>query len=774
MKLHSGLVLLAFYSQGAAAQTAAPEPDPTLPPAAVEEAGSGGSDEIVVTALKREQSVNRVPMSITAVTGETLTELGITDVSSLQKVVPGFFAQDSSYGTPVYYLRGVGFYEQSVLVKAPVGIYIDEVPLPYPVMASGASFDLERVEVLKGPQGTLFGANATGGAINYIAAKPTRAFEAQVNGSFGRFNTGRLGGSISGPLSDTLAARIAVQHEMGGGWQRSITRDDTIGERNFTQARAQLLWEPGSGTRVHFTASGFIDRSDTQQAQFVGPFAQTSATVLAPALLTYPIADSAREADWNRRFLLKRDNRLYQLALRIDQDLSDDVTLTSISAYSNYDQKQGLDADGTDLSVVALEVSGKIESYNQELRLAGSFGNAQWMVGANYEKSDAFENNLNDPSASTTGRTFRALGLPDVDLVSFEARTRFESYAVFGNIDYDIGDLVTLHAGGRYTDTDLDFNGCLRSLGNNTTGIGIARLLGMTPAAVGSCITLVNTGAGLGFGSVTRKLPEDNFSWRLGIDLKPAANHLVYANVSRGYKSGSFSSLAGTSEGQYVPAVQEELTAYEIGFKSGFADRAVQVNGALFYYDYSDKQLRGRTAVPIFNFLEALINIPKSRVKGVELQVVTKPVDGLTLSAGGVYVDTKITSAYSNFTQFGQLASFKGRAFPYTPKWQLNADASYRFPVTADIAAYVGGNVSHRSSSSGDFVPDPRVAIDAFTLLDLRAGIEAADGRWRVGLFGRNVTNEYYWTTATRRSDAIVRFAGMPAIYGIDFTVNFR
>ena len=748
--------------------------DPAGSSVAAEQAEAFEGD-IVVTALKREQAVNSVPMSITAVTGDTLAQLGVTDVLSLQKVVPGFFTQDSSYGTPVYYLRGVGFYEQSAIVKSPVGVYIDEVPLPYPAMSAGASFDLDRVEVLKGPQGTLFGANATGGAINYVAAKPTRDFQARINGTFGRFATARLGGSVSGPLSDTLAARVSLQHEMGGDWQKSITRpNDSIGARNFTQGRLQLLWEPSDAFRAHFTASGFKDRSDVQQAQFIGAFAQTPTTVLEPRLLTYPIAQGARDADWNARFPLKKDNSLYQLALRLDYDLTENITLTSISAYSNYSQDQGLDADGTDVTIVGLHVSGDIESYNQELRLAGTLGGAgQWVVGANYEKSDAFENNLNDTGLSTTSRTFRALGLPDINLVSFEGRTRFESYAIFGNLDYDLGDLVTVHLGGRYTDTDLDFAGCTRSLGNNTLGIGVSRLLGIAAPTVGSCATLVTTPAGLNFGLARKSLPEDNFSWRVGVDFKPAANQLIYMNVSRGYKSGAFSSLAGSAEGQYVPAVQEELTAYEVGFKSALVDRRVQLNGALFYYDYKDKQLRGRTQVPIFNFLEALINIPKSRVQGAELQLTATPFDGLKVTAGGVYVDTKITANYSNFTQFGQLVSFKGREFPYTPKWQLNADVAYNFPVNNQLDAYVGAGMTYRSSTSGDFVPDPRVAIDAYTLLDLRAGLEGANGKWRVGLYGRNITNEYYWTTATRRSDAIVRFAGMPATYGVDFSVSF-
>ncbi len=740
-----------------------------------------GINEIIVTATKRSQSVNSVPMSITAATGDQLKQLGVADVAGLAKVVPGFFAQDSSYGTPVYYLRGVGFYEQSVLVKAPVGVYVDEVPVPYPVMGSGASFDLERVEVLKGPQGTLFGANATGGAINYIAAKPTDSFSAAINGGYGRFDAAHLGGHVSGALSQNLSARLSLNHESSGDWQRSQTSDRTIGSRNFTQGRLQLLWNPTNDFTAHLTLSGFRDRSDTQQAQQVATFKQTPTAVLDPALLAQPLPNDARDADWNERFPLKRNNRMYQAALRMDYDITTDIKLTSISAYSHYRQLQGLDTDGVAVSAVNLQVYANIDSFNQELRLAGNSGGLQWLLGGNYERSTAFENTLNDPSRNTSAVTFRALGLPDIDLVSFEGRTKFESWAAFGNVDYDIGDMITLHAGARYTKTDLDFTGCLRTQGNNTFGTGVATLLGLPRPVVGQCATVVTvapvppaTTPTRALGQVSQTLPEDNVSWRVGVDFKPAAGHLIYANVSRGYKSGAYTSLSGTAAGQYAPAVQEELTAYELGFKSSLFDRMLQLNGALFYYDYKDKQLRGRIDTgPPFRFLEALINIPKSRVKGAEFQIVAAPTDGLRLSFGGVYLDSKITANYSNFTQFGQLASFKGQRFPYTPKWSLNGDVNYEFGINDRLDGFAGANLTYKSSTSGDFVPDPRVAVDGYTLLDLRAGIKAADGKWTVSLYGRNVTDKYYWSTATRRADSVVRFAGMPATYGIDFSVKF-
>lgn len=735
-----------------------------------------GIADIIVTATKRSESINKVPMSISAASGDQLAKAGVTDISGLAKIVPGFAAIDSSYGTPVYFLRGIGFYEQSLIAKSPVGVYVDEVPFSYPVMTSGVAFDLERVEVLKGPQGTLFGANATGGAINYIAAKPTADFQAGMNASYGRFGAATVGGFVSGPLSSTLSARLSVNHESRGDWQASVTRpDDTIGSRNFTQARAQLMWEPTDTLRVHATLNGFLDRSDTQQAQFIAPFAATPTTVLNPALATYPIGDSPREADWDHAWPLNRDNKMIQAALRADYDLTGDITLSSISAYSYYKQRQGVDADGTTLRINGIQARGHINSYNQELRLAGTSASLRWLIGANYEHSKAFDETITKPEDNSSAGAFLALGFPRIDLSPFYADTKFESKAVFGNIDYDLGDALTLHGGIRYTKTTNDFAGCLVQDGNNVLARGLQRLLSLPASqiAIGQCSTVVRVNGVPQLGEVKRSLPEDNVSWRLGLDFKPAEGQLIYANVSRGFKSGGFTNISGTDESQYMAAKQEQVTAYEVGVKSSLLDRMLQVNAAVFYYDYKDKQLRGRVDVPIFRFLEALINIPKSRVKGAELQIVAQPVTGLRLTGGGAYIDSKITSNYSNFTQFGQLANFKGEPFPYTPKWQLNGDVAYTFPLSDRLSGFIGGNLTYRSSTSGDFKPDPRVAVDGYTLLDLRAGLEHPDGKWRVTLWGRNVTNKYYWVTATRRSDTIVRFTGMPATYGVDVTVRF-
>src|SRR6267154_4843890 len=201
-------------------------------------------EEVVVTAEKRSERATDVPMSITAVTAEQLEKQGVVSVADLTKIVPGFTFQPSDYGTPIYSIRGIGFKDVAVAVAPTVSVYLDQVPLAYSAMTSGAAFDLERLEVLKGPQGTLFGQNSTGGAMNFIAAKPTDHLEAGADATYGRFNEADSQGFLSGPLSDTVTARLAVRTEQRDAWQQSETRDAQLGVRNFSTVGLLIDWKP--------------------------------------------------------------------------------------------------------------------------------------------------------------------------------------------------------------------------------------------------------------------------------------------------------------------------------------------------------------------------------------------------------------------------------------------------------------------------------------------------------------------------------------------------
>ncbi len=765
---------------GAAALVAAPSMAQQLPaadasPASGQEEGNFLA-EIIVTAQKRSESSNRVPISITAESGLELAKLGVTDVQSLVKVTPGFNAIDSGYGTPVYFLRGIGFFDSSLAAKPTVSVYIDEAPIPFSIMTTGASFDLERVEVLKGPQGILFGQNATGGAINYIAAKPTRDFEAGMQAGYGRFNRLDLEGYASGPVSDTLGVRLAVRHEGGDAWQKSFTRDDELGRRDFTQGRLTLAWDPDPALRVNFQLNANKDRSDTQAPQFVTAFRQSAGGYFSPALQAYPAApENNRAADWGTTVPLRRDNHMVQGTLRLDYDISDAVTVTSLSSYARFEQKYGQDGDGTSVQLTDLLISGDIDSFTQELRVAGDLmgGAGNWLLGANYEHSKANELVRQFLSEQTSGHVFDRLGLPPITEVPQRGDTKYVSKAVFGNLSFPLADTLSATAGARYTKTDVDFNACILNAGNGTYGKGFEANFRLPAGTfpLNGCATLDASNRPAEFDGT---LPEDNVSWRGGLEWTPTDSHLFYANVSRGYKVGSFANLPASTLAQYRPVKQEEVTGYEIGFKSRLADRTLQLNGALFLYDYTDKQLKGRTIVPIFGPLEAMVNVPKSQVKGAEIEMTWTPVQGLLLKSGATYLDTEVTKSFLNYTAFGAQADFKGRRFPFTPKWQINADAEYDWPVSANTEAFVGANYTYRSSTNGDFVTDPRLSIDSYGLLDLRAGLQDAGGDWRISLYGRNVTNEYYYQTAVRRGDAIVRYTGMPVTYGITASIKFR
>lgn len=768
-------IVVAFFSAGIAR---AQEANLVAPAANPENTGveNRGIADIIVTAQKRSESANTVPMSITASSGDELQSRGVTSVEGLVKVVPGFNAIDSGYGTPVYFLRGVGFFDVSLTAKPTVSIYIDEAPFPYLAMSSGVAFDLARVEVLKGPQGTLFGQNATGGAINYVAAKPTSTLDAGIDASYGRFNTVDLSGFISGPLNSTMKARLAVRMTRSNDWQQSTTRDDSLGEKNFLQGRFILDWEPTDRLKISTTLSGFIDKSDTQAPQLVTPFQQSPTVPLFAGLANYPATPrDDRSADWSPdSYPLRSNNRSAKATLRMDYDISDEVSITSLTSYDYYKRHDGKDADGTRYHLVDLDLRGHIESINQELRIGGKlFGSGSWLLGGNYEHDSSSESQLQSGYDQSTFKSFVRFGLPPVDTNKYIFASKFESKAIFGNVTIPLTEQFSVNAGVRYTETDQKFSSCILNNGNGTLGRGLEIIFGLPTGTIplGSCATQGNDGQ---FRLVRNSLGEDNVSWRAGVEWKPAERQLIYANVSRGFKSGAFPSIPATQARQLDPVGQEKVTAYEVGIKSSLFDRRLQLNGALFYYDYVDKQLIGRTIVPIFGPIDALVNVPKSRIKGAEIQATMAPMPGLRINAGGTYLDTRVTRTFTNYSAFGAVVDFNGTHFPFTPKWQINGDAEYKWALTESLGAFAGSSLTYRSSTNGDFTPDARLAIKSYALLDLRAGIASADDRWRVGLFGRNVTNTFYYQVAARRGDVVIRYAGMPVTYGLNLSYRFR
>lgn len=813
---------IAAFAQDAT--VAAAEPAEQAPAAAQTGAAeqSTGIADIIVTAQKRSQSLNSVGMSVTAATGEQLVARGVKDVDDLVKVVPGMTYQPSPYSTPVYTIRGIGLYDNGLASAPAVTTYMDEVPLPFPPMTTGATLDIERVEVLKGPQGTLFGQNSTGGAINFIAAKPTDEFAAGGQISYERFGLIDGQGYVSGPLTDTLRARVAVRGASGGEWQYSLTRpEDRRGATRLLVGRVLVDWEPTDTVKFSLNVNGFRDRSDTQAQQFEesilnispGPNPDNPYTIIDPvryAALTDPTSpryDSsfigrqqlmiarlngaegpemqeitngalggpvsprkARAADWTPEWPHQLDKKFYQFALRGEVELSDDINLTSITSYQSLDSDVYQDLDATAAFAQDYRQFGSVDVFSQELRLSGDMGRLNWIAGANYDYVNQDETaephflglSLNQPIPGLIFST-----------VQGNLKQKVNTYAAFGNLEYEIVDNLTLQGGIRYTEVHRKASICNSDITDEQNVSTFFSLITGVPIAPGQCYQV----DGATFTPVItpdqRRLNEDNVSWRLGINYKTGNGGLVYANASRGYKAGIFSTILGSFTVQSDPAVQERVDAYEAGFKMPLFDRRVQFNAAGFYYDYANKQIRAKLQDPTFGLLEKLINVPKSRVWGIEGEVVAQPIDGLNLSISGTYMKSKITSddpANQFYNQEGYVGTFYGSRLPYTPTFTGLFDGEYNWALNDNLGAFIGGTLKHQSSSNAttgnDVLLNDEYNIPGYTTLDLRAGIVGPDSKWRFTLFGRNVTSEYIVTTVFNNSDTRYRYTSKPAVYG--------
>jgi len=732
--------------------------------------------DIVVTAQKRAQSINDVGMSIAAFSGDQLLEQGVTNIAELAKVVPGLTVQQTPFGAPAYSLRGVGFYESSLGAAPAVSVYVDQVGIPYASLSRLVAFDLERVEVLKGPQGTLFGQNATGGAINFIAAKPTSTFDAGMSLGYGRFEAFTGEGFVSGPLGDNLEARAAVKFVRSGDWQKSYTRSDSLGSQDQLMGRLLLDWTPSDRLKISLAASAWQDKSDTEAGQLIAITPQVPAG-LDPRIAAYPLAPhTPRAADWTPNRNLQRDDRHVLLSGRADLELSDALTLTSITAYQRYKSRMGRDGDAISLQDSDIDGTGKVDSFSQELRLSGKADRFNWIVGGNFTRDTIDENFILDFTNSSNSTI---PGFAKFDFAEAYSTQKVKAFGIFAHAEYDILPDLTAIGGIRYNDTRNRFVG-----GNRDVDGKVAPFFNFLSSALCGCTTntpIVQGGDYLLIpsnhfqaGPVFDRLNEDNISYNAGLNWKPNPGLLLYATVSKGYKAGSFPTQSGASADQLSPAVQESVMAYEAGAKATFWDRRAQFNLAVFQYDYRNKQVRAKKIDPIFGVVEKLINVPKSRIRGVEAQLSVVPVDALTLSVSGNHLDAKVRFFPDNIDPFGTVSDAAGTRLPYTPKWQFNVDGQYDFPLSGGLDGFVGASVTHNGATNGGVGEPALTRIKGYTLLDLRAGISAADKSWRLLFWGKNVINSYYWTNATRVNDTTFRYAGRPVTFGATLSMDFH
>lgn len=804
----------------------------TLVPAYAQEAEAGASNlfggDIIVTAQRRAESLNDVGMAVQAVDAGTLEALRVTDMRDLTTVAPSFTVSQSYQGVPTYTLRGIGFNTINLSATSTVGTYVDEVSYAYPIMNTGPVLDLERVEVLKGPQGTLYGRNSTAGLVNFITAKPTDEFRGGVKAEIGNYETYNFEGFVSGPLADGIAARIAVRSENSDkGWQISNSRpDERQGKVDKLAVRGSLAIDPTPSTSIDFSVNYWQNKSDTLAGQGIGftpattpgnPRPQGNFNQAGlPAYLANNFPTKASQADWAPRAGrsadigigaglpgdLAENNRFWGLKLRIDQELSDAVKFVSLTSYNDFKRDALSDWSGAPYEIMLQKADGRLKSFAQEVHLEGEFGDANWLVGAYFAHDKLKDGNrtMLGENANSNLIAYNGSQLLYTSPLNSDGNGGFiytqqqladafrtyqdsgvmdtKTWSLFANADTNLTEKLKLTVGVRYTQDKQKYKGCSADFNgsmlpnvnvvNRTLFMALYQLTAVPdPIGLNECNTFhLDSATQTGyFGPVETVLDESNTAWRVALDYKANDDTLFYASISRGYKAGQSPVNAASKAEQNYPVVQEKLTAYEVGVKASLADRLLQANLAAFYYDYKDKQISTYFADPIYTALSRLDNIPKSKAYGFEGELALRPAQGVTLTANGLWLKTKVIG-YVGTNAAGQVADYDGAEFIYSPRFQGSVVAAYDTPVSDTMNLNGAVSVRYQSKSNTIFENDPLYQIDSYAVVNASLGVKDESG-WSLALWSKNLFNKYYWSAVASNANVVVRFANQPRTFGL-------
>jgi iron complex outermembrane receptor protein len=778
-------------------------------------------EEIVVTAQKREQGANDVGITMNAFTGEMLQDFGFSTAEDMAMLTPGLTVNETAAtGVPLYTIRGVGYQDYSTAASSTVGLYFDEVAMPYTVMSRGLMFDINRVEVLKGPQGDLYGRNTTAGQINFVSNRPTEDFEAGVRAGYGSYSTMDLEGFVSGGLGENVRGRIAARTiQSGEGWQKSTTRDDELGELDTMAIRAMLDVDFGENVGLQLTAYYVDDQSENRAntsydgnianlGEFSNPYTPLEDYFLPGGANFgetppwYSIDDN-EAADWTnsytslltgRTFNLRpqRDNQLAGFAARLDWDIGA-VTLTSITGWTQFDRVESNDWDGGFFNDSSNINTTDLSVFSQELRLSGGDDDLNWIVGAYFssDEMDEYYHYFMSDSVFGYGSIPWGVGLfaptPILELDTIYNQET-DSAAVFGHMEWRFTDSWRLTLGARYTEEERSWSGCtfvaddgslaafLNAQFGATLGPGDCGTIDDDPNSPNYIFAVIGTpDVNNAFHVFTDTIETDRWMGKVTLDYSFNDDVLVYGTISNGFKSGGFNGANSNTTLQLVPIREEVLTAYEAGIKATLADGAAQFNAAAFFYDYKDKQEQDR-AVTFVGNISGLTNVPKSEISGAEAELQWIPAEGWNVHIGLALLDTEVTewmavdpdaSAWPNVVR----RDVSGIELAMSPNLQWSTMISKVWELGSGNAIDAAIDYAYTDSTTGG--AQETDATDSYGVANARIGYGASDGKWRVLLWGRNITDESYFPAAyTGGNGPFVRVMGMPRTWGV--TLDYR
>lgn len=706
-------------------------------------------DEVFVTAQRREQSPQDVGVALNVFSGADLIAQGTRNVNALENFAPNLEIESQfGSGQPSFSIRGVGFRDYATNNAPTVGVYVDDVAYPIPVMTQGVLFDVERVEVLRGPQGTLYGRNTTGGAIKIISARPTDEFSAGAvieGGRFGRVDTEAF---VSGPVAENIRVRLSGATAHGGGWQTNRETGEELGDAEQYALRGLVAVDLAPDVEAIFNLHGFIDQSDGLGLQLFNDSAFG------------PLAHARRETSWGSSPEFSaltgisqtqapfRDNEGWGTSLTVNAGLGG-ATLTYIGAYEVLNRKEFNDYDALELGAAGVFFQSSADVMSHELRLSGETTQLNWVGGVYYSEEDLGELYQSDFAASF-GPGFA---------VTTPYNQNVRTMAAYLHGEYELTPLLSVVAGLRYEDETRK----LRDLGTFAIATGPVNFANGT-----ADFTLEN-----------RDLNSDNLSGKIGLELTPADDVLLYAHVSRGVKSGGFTAYNTLNPNALTPFQPEKLNAFEAGFKTSFNDK-LQLNGAAFYYDYKDQQVQSAIYDAGTGAVVGRIVNADSEIYGAELEAVLTPAPWLTISQSIGYK----TGEFTDFMDLDIAASTLAGMEVLTDRSGQDLgfpNISYQGFVEAETSIADGWSVRARFDYSyRDTLALPLLgaayAVGDYWLANAQVAFGPDDGRWELALWGRNIFNADYDETRNffiTGGAADIAAPGAPATYGARVSVSY-
>ncbi|MFT3754456.1 MAG: TonB-dependent receptor [Pseudoxanthomonas sp.] len=710
-----------FAMPCAFAQQAVPaEESPAQPDGKSEGKSATDLDAVVVTSQRREQVLKDVPIAISAVTAELLDKAGITNVQDLGNVTPGLsFAVEGAFAQPT--IRGIGTSVTGAGADANVAIYVDGVYQPSQTANLFNFNNIERVEVLKGPQGTLFGRNATGGAIRIITSDPDEYFKGNFGLGYGSFDEVTAGGYLNIPISENVAANVAANYTRNDGYVKNVTTGNEIGNMDDIAVRAKLKIQ--ASDKLSFVLAGSYSDTENNAPFAVRPIDGNNASRQLGAVFPPGYYEAAMSFDPTIK------TRVSGASLTAMLDL-DAGTVSSITSYQDMENTLHSDIDNGPLYLNHVLIPSWQKNFAQEVNFASNFGGAFDLVaGVYYYKDDS----------SLDIEVFT--GNPEVQVAAVEAQVKTKAISAYAEGSFRFTDSVEGILGARFSDEEK------KSVG------GIPGL------------TLVDTSKSW-----------SSFTPRAVLRKKLASGSNVYASYSKGFKSGNYNSVSLSP----VPVDPETVDAYEVGFKAG--SRKYSFSSSAYYYDYQDIQVQIQTNV---NGVLATVlqNAANAEIYGVDAELAVSVTDSFKINAGAAWTHARyadyegaiITSpiivdgvAVGGNTQTPGDAS--GNRMIRTPEFTANLTGTYTKPL-------LGGELelSATGSYNDGFYRDPGNLLkeDPYFLVSGRVAWTSPNGAYRVSVWGRNLLDEEYLFYVNNTSSGNSGAPAMPASYGIKFETFF-